>query len=181
MPQSEGGPNEAMPGAATRWEKVERLILDFGVLLLLLGMALMLFEAGGRALFGASRDWAQESVRFAVDWAFFLCLAISARRGFHIRTDMLLDRLSPAWRHACDMGAAVCGLAFAALLLYGGAIQERQLYRNGMVTESNLDIPMWTVQIVLPVGAALLAAFYVGALVRGARGRAPFVKSVDYE
>ena len=162
------------------WHSEERL-LDLGVLLVLFSVALMLLEAGSRSLFGISRDWAQESVRFGVDWAFFLCLAISARRGYHIRTDLFLGLLSPAWRRICDLGAALCGLAFSLLLLYGGIMQVRQLYRTGMITESNLDLPIWTVQIILPIGAALLCLFYGHAFLRGVRGQEAFAKSVEFE
>ena len=94
---------------------------------------------------------------------------------------MLIDTFSPRARHICDLVAVVAGVLFSALLLVAGALQVRQLHRNGMLTESTLDWPLWIVQIIMPIGAGLLLIFYVGALLRGLRGRPPFAKSVEIE
>ena len=165
-----------------RWEWFEEnVILNVGALLLGAAMLLMLFEAMSRSLAGKSYDYVEELVRYAVVWSFFLCLAVSARHGFHIRADIVRDQLPPSIRHGCDIVSAVCGILFAAFLLYAGLLQTRQLVRNGMLTESSLDWPIWTVQIVLPIGAAMLLVFYLGALWRGVMGRQVFAKPVEIE
>lgn len=157
------------------------MLLNLGAALLGVALLVMLYEAGSRFLLSRSYDWAEDAVRFAIAWAFFLCLAASARRGFHIRAEMLLDRLSPGLRRACDGVAAVCGLLFAGILLYAGILQVLQLRRTGMATDSTLDLPLWLMQAVMPVGAALLLVFYLGAIRNGLRGRPIFAKSVEIE
>lgn len=164
------------------WERFEdHVLLNIGTVLLVAALLTMLFEALSRFLVSESYDWAQELVRYAVAWSFFLCPAVSARHGFHIRAEMLLDRFSPRMRHGCDVVSAICGVLFSAFLLIAGVLQVRQLMRNGMLTESTLDWPLWTVQIILPTGAALLLVFYIAALWRGLTGRPVFAKTIEIE
>jgi C4-dicarboxylate transporter, DctQ subunit len=164
------------------WEWFEdNIILNLGALLLGAAMLLMLFEAISRSVAGNSYDYVEELVRYAVVWSFFLCLAVSARHGFHIRADVLRDKLPPRLRHLCDVISAICGILFAGFLLYAGVLQTRQLLRNGMLTESSLDWPIWAIQVVLPIGAAMMLVFYLGALWRGARGLPVFAKQVEIE
>lgn len=173
---------ERRRGALGLWLAFEdRVLLNLGAMLLAVALAMMLFEALSRALLHESYDWAQEIVRFSVVWSFFLCLSLSARHGYQIRSEMLIERLPPRARHACDVVAAAAGALFSGLLLLAGALHVRQLFRNGMLTESTLDWPLWIVQSVMPLGAALLLVFYLCALWRGLTGRSPFAKTIELE
>jgi C4-dicarboxylate transporter DctQ subunit len=164
------------------WEWIEdNIVLNLGVLCFLFAMTLMLFEGVSRVTVGESYHWVEELVRYAVVWSFFLCLALSARRGYHIRADFVHRLLPPALQHACDVVSATCGVLFAAFLMVAGFLQTRQLYRNGLLSESAMDLEMWRVQIMLPIGAAMLLVFYLGALWRGLRRRKVFADSVDIE
>lgn len=176
----------ASPPPANRlfqaWEWFEdNIVLNLGVLCFALAMSLMLFEALSRIAVGASHHWVEELVRYAIVWAFFLCLALSARHGYHIRADFVHRRLPPSVQHACDVISAICGVLFAGFLFYAGALQTRQLYRNGLLSESAMDLEMWRVQIMLPIGAAMLLIFYLGALWRGIRRRTVFAASIETE
>ena len=159
----------------------DNIVLNLGVILLAVAMVLMLYEAFSRFVLGVSYDWAEELIRYAVVWAFFLCLALSARHGFHIRADVFRDKLPPALQHACDVVSAICGGLFSGFLLYAGILQVQQLHRNGMLTQSAIDWPIWPIYIILPIGAAMLLIFYLGALWRGIIGRPVFAKSVEIE
>jgi TRAP-type C4-dicarboxylate transport system permease small subunit len=164
------------------WEWFEdKIVLNLGVLCFVVAMSLMLFEAISRAAVGESYHWIEEIVRYAVVWAFFLCLALSARHGFHIRADFVHRKLSPRLQHACDVISAVCGVLFAGFLCYAGTLQTMQLYRNGLLSESAMDLEMWKVQIMLPIGAAMLLIFYLGALWRGLTRRTVFAESIEIE
>ncbi len=79
------------------------------------------------------------------------------------------------------MFAAICGVSFSLVLLVAGVFQVRQLMRNGMLTESTLDWPLWMVQMAMPLGATLLLLFYLAALWRGLTGRPVFAKTIEIE
>lgn len=164
------------------WEWIEdNIVLNLGVVCFVVAMVLMLFEAGSRVFSGNSYHWVEELVRYAIVWSFFLCLALSARHGFHIRADFVHRKLPPRVQHFCDVVSAFCGVLFAAFLLYAGALQTMQLYRNGMLSESAMDLEIWRVQIMLPIGAAMLLIFYLGALWRGLRRRTVFAETIEIE
>jgi C4-dicarboxylate transporter DctQ subunit len=180
------GAAPASPPPASRlfqaWEWFEdKIVLNLGVLCFFVAMSLMLFEAVSRIVVGTSYQGVEELVRYAVVWAFFLCLALSARRGYHIRADFVHRTLPPRIQHLCDVISAICGVLFAGFLCYAGTLQTMQLHRNGMLTESNLDLEMWRIQIMLPIGAAMLLIFYLGALWRGLTRRAVFADSIEIE
>ncbi len=176
-------PSPPAAGPAFRaWEWFEdKIVLNLGVLCFVVAMSLMLFEALSRVTVGESFHWIEEIVRYAVVWAFFLCLALSARHGFHIRADFVHRKLSPRVQHACDVISAVCGVLFAGFLCYAGTLQTMQLYRNGLLSESAMDLEMWKVQIMLPIGAAMLLIFYLGALWRGLTRRTVFAETIEIE
>jgi len=43
-----------------------------------------------------------------------------------------------------------------------------------MMTESNLDLPMWLLFMAMPIGALLMGGYYVGCLIRAYGGGEPF-------
>jgi TRAP-type C4-dicarboxylate transport system permease small subunit len=181
-----GAGGAASPPPAGRlfqaWEWFEdNIVLNIGVLCFVVAMSLMLFEAISRIVANTSYHWVEELVRYAVVWAFFLCLALSARRGYHIRADFVHRRLSPRVQHVCDVVSAICGVLFAGFLCYAGTLQTMQLHRNRLLSESAMDLEMWRVQIMLPVGAAMLLIFYLGALWRGLTRRTVFAESIETE
>lgn len=164
------------------WEWFEdNIVLNVGVLCFVFAASLMLFEAVSRIVANTSYHWVEELVRYAVVWAFFLCLALSARHGYHIRADFVHRRLPARIQHACDVISSICGVLFAGFLCYAGALQTMQLHRNRLLSESAMDLEMWRVQIMLPVGAAMLLIFYLGALWRGLTRRTVFAESIETE
>ncbi len=183
---TEGAALPSSPPPASRvfqaWEWFEdNIVLNIGVLCFVVAASLMLFEAASRIALNESYHWVEELVRYGVVWAFFLCLALSARHGYHIRADFVHRRLPPRIQHLCDVISAICGVLFAGFLCYAGTLQTMQLYRNGLLSESAMDLEMWRVQIMLPIGAAMLLIFYLGALWRGLTRRTVFAETIETE
>lgn len=157
------------------WGRIEqRLILPVATALFIASLLIMLAEGLSRFFLGNSYDWAEEAVRFLVIWAVLLTLAIAGRRGFHIRAEMLVEAMSPRPRRIANVIACLTGLGFAVILLWSGWTQVRHLWRVGMMTESTLDLPLWTIFLVLPLGALLLVVYYAEAIVAAAKGEDPF-------
>lgn len=142
--------------------------------LFLVAIGVMLFEGLSRALFDRSWFWAEESVRYLMVWAFFLTLGVSGRAGHHIRSELLVDHLGPRLRRACHLLASLVGIAFCGLLFYASLPQVQRYYTMGMMTESNLDLPVWLLFLIMPLGALLYLTYYIGCTVRAWRGEDPF-------
>lgn len=158
--------------AALGW--LNRLILAIAALALLVAMALMVYEGSARYLADTSYDWVEEVVRFLLVWAFFATLGVAGFRHCHIRTEMLLARLPFAMQRITWLFACLVGMAYAVILGGSSIAQLQRYYVTRMVSDSTLELPMWPVFLSLPVGAALLFAYYVIACHYAWRGQDPF-------
>lgn len=160
---------------ASRWTLFEhRWLLSLATILALLATAIMLFEAFNRGFMDRSFFWAEEGVRYLMIWAFFLTIGAAGRGGYHIRTEMLVDMLPAGLRRVCNLLASAAGIGFSAVLFAASLPQVHRYYTMGMMTESNLDLPMWVLFMAMPVGALLMAGYYVGCLFRAWTGDEPF-------
>ncbi len=128
------------------------------------------FEVTARYLFNAPTIWAEELSRLALTWATLLGAAWLVHDGGHVRVTMLLDSLSDRPRRVLEIFSLLFVAAIAALLaVHGWSIAEDSLVR-GRTTGSMLDIPIWTSQIAVPVGAVLLTVQCLLEAGRIARG-----------
>ncbi|WP_102225684.1 TRAP transporter small permease [Acidimangrovimonas sediminis] len=149
-------------------------LLAVATLMFLGATGIMLAEAFSRAFLDRSYFWAEEAVRFLIVWAFFLSLGAAGRGGYHIRTDLVVAVLSRRMRIVCGCLAALVGLAFSVILFDGSVQQVLRYHAMGMLSESNLELPMWIVFLAMPVGAVLFAIYYLRLLVHGVSGNDPF-------
>ena len=160
---------------ASRWTLFEhRWLLSLATILALLSTAIMLSEAFNRGFMNRSFFWAEESVRYLMIWAFFLTIGAAGRGGYHIRTEMLVDMLPAGPRRFCNLLASVAGLGFSVILFTASLPQVHRYFTMGMMTESNLDLPMWLLFLAMPIGALLMAGYYLGCLIRAFNGTEPF-------
>lgn len=151
----------------------DHVLVNVATAIMLGAMGVMFYEAVNRSLFSTSHWWAEELVRFMVVWSVLLALVPAARHHHFIRMDLLVQTF-PRWLRLVLAGLnALCGLAFAAWLTHAGWLQVQHMQRIRMMTDSNLDLPMWQVLMVLPVGGALYALHFVGALYAILRGHDP--------
>ena len=180
-PPADSQPVLTRPGGAGWGLTGGRLLHNVATCLFLVSIAVMLFEGLSRAVLDLSWFWAEESVRYLMVWAFFLTLGVTGRAGHHIRTELLVDHLGPRLRKTCHLLASLVGIAFCSLLFYASLPQVHRYYTMGMMTESNLDLPVWLLFLIMPLGALLYLAYYIGCLVRAWRGEDPFATSDKVE
>lgn len=157
------------------WVRFETgALLGFATILFLTATAIMLVEGVGRSFFDESYFWAEEAVRYLMVWAFFLTLGAAGTAGNHIRTELLVERMPAGIRKAMNVLASVVGICFSGALLYASFPQIHRYYTMGMMTESNLDLPMWFLFLAMPLGATLLLVYYIRCLISVLRGEDPF-------
>ncbi len=142
---------------------LSRIVLGCATILMLGGTGIMVLEGLSRHFLGVSYFWAEESVRYLLLWAFFLTLGIAGFQRHHIRTELLVQKLSPAGQRLTWLLACVTGMAFAAILAYSSIAQVRRYYSMGMLSESNLELPMWLIFLAMPVGGVALFVYYACA------------------
>lgn len=171
----QGPAHDAGPPRQGLWALVERrLLLNVATGLALMATGIMLMESISRSTLSHSYFWAEESVRYLMIWAFFLTLGAAGRAGHMIRTEMLVERLFPRMRQAANIVTTALGVLFSGVLLYASIPQVLRYRSMGMLTESNLDLPMWLLFLAMPLGAILMGSYYLGALREALSGRDPY-------
>jgi C4-dicarboxylate transporter DctQ subunit len=151
----------------------ERLLLNIATGVMLLAMGIMFWEAVNRSLYSRSHWWAEESVRFLVVWAVLFSLGPATRRHHFIRMDLIVNAVGRRVRLALAWANALCGLVFALVLTWTGILAAQHLRRMRMMTDSNLDLPMWIIHLALPIGAALYALHFLLSALALLRGYDP--------
>jgi TRAP-type C4-dicarboxylate transport system permease small subunit len=159
------GQDRPVPFLLQLWRKLEsRLLVNIGVLMFLAATGIMLAEAAARAFFNHSFFWAEEAVRYLFVWVFFLNIGVAGTKGYHIRTGMVVDMLEPKWKMAANSLVCLLGVSFGVILFIASIPHLQRFYKLGMMTESNLDLPLWALFLAVPIGSVLLCLYYLGAL-----------------
>jgi TRAP-type C4-dicarboxylate transport system permease small subunit len=175
MTHPDAGP--AVPparGAIALLERAVGLITGFAMALsaagLLVALLLVIYAVVMRYLFNRAPTWVDDSVGFLLVGIVMLAAACTLRRGGHISVDILTGRLggnAKRWAEAWSMGAV---LVVSAILVVNGwqtAMSSRML---GITTSGNVEIPVYWLQLLLPLGGAILGLVALEALLRNALG-----------
>ncbi|HEX6122244.1 MAG TPA: TRAP transporter small permease [Ktedonobacterales bacterium] len=139
----------------------------------LVSLALIAWAVVMRYAFNRPPAWVDDAVGFLLVGIVMLAAAQVLRRGEHIGVDLLAARLAPRARRWADAWAALAALAAALVLVVNGwstAMFSRQL---GIVAEGNVEIPVFWVQLFLPLGGLMMALVALESLARLAAGAAP--------
>lgn len=132
--------------------------LEAGILtsLFLALVALGLTQIGMRNLGGASLPWADGAMRAIVIWLTMVGAVVGAGRLRHIRIDLVENWLAPAtrvWlRRFAFLGTSVICLALTWNSLKMVAL-EYEFSQSAF-----LDVPVWGVQLIIPIGFGIMAA-----------------------
>ncbi|NYZ16228.1 TRAP transporter small permease [Azospirillum sp. RWY-5-1] len=177
-PRPAPAPAAAVPGRRDGlprwWAFIENhIILNVATILMVGAIGVMFYEASSRSLLSESHWWAEELVRFLVVWSVLLAIGVGTRHGHFIRMDLLYDMLPRRARMALAWLNCVIGLFFCGLLVVAGVQEVSHLHHIGMLTDSNLDLPLWLVRLILPLGGVLYGLAFLGNAVMLLRGVDP--------
>ncbi|MDO5666256.1 MAG: TRAP transporter small permease [Alcaligenaceae bacterium] len=167
-------------GFAKWWRFFEfRILLNLSAAMLLIASLIMMFEGLGRSAFNISYFWAEEAVRYLLIWAFFLVFGVAGSSGHHIRTDLVIAKLPKGVKQIFNGLASLFGVIFSGFMFYASIPQVLRYHKMGMMTESNLDLPMWLVFMAMPIGSALLFIYYLRCVYLVLRSKDPFTEDLD--
>ncbi|TVQ41982.1 MAG: TRAP transporter small permease [Wenzhouxiangella sp.] len=144
--------------------QLERLESTALTILLLGLVGLGLTQIVMRNVFGMALPWADGAMRAMVLWLAMIAAVVAAGRFRHIRIDLLSRLLPPKLVtiiHVLMMllTAAVC-LAMSWLSLRMAALEYE------FQTAAFLGVQTWMVQLIVPIGFALMAVRFVAAAFR---------------
>jgi TRAP-type C4-dicarboxylate transport system permease small subunit len=143
--------------------KAARLLEPFLFATLAVMVVLVFCNVVLRAVFGGALTWADEVARMLFIWLTFVGASVGVVRGSHIGMDIVVQMVSPRVQRRMEILSTLLILLFLGVWgLYG----LRLVVQNVDYLAPATGVPMGYVYLAGPVGAALMAATYVGRLFR---------------
>jgi len=153
-----------------------------GAACVLLTLVLVCYAVGMRYLANQPQSWIDELVGYVLVASVMLAIAEALRKGEHIAVDILTDKLPARGKRIVQLVGMIAVLVTAGLLLLEGwdtAMFSRML---GIRSIGYLDVPIWIVQLLIPLGGLLLLLAAIAELVRvlaGLPSEEEEVESID--
>lgn len=127
-------------------------------LFLALGLGIVLMEIAARGMFSASFIWSEEISRYTLIWMTYFGASAAIRSGEHIRVTVFLNKLPPAaLRVAESFGTLACIVFGLAVVYFGFAFIDDTRAFGLISADSNLPVPIWVFQSIIPIGYALIS------------------------
>lgn len=171
MPKSNHDQSGRPELAALRWYSCVVAVLcqaglAIATVLLLLDTVLIGVNVILRYVFHAPFVGTEELVSASLLLIVMLSAPEVLRRGNHIGVDILIGLLSPSWTRLASLWASVAVLLVSVLLITNGW-QSLQLSKLiGALTEGYIEIPVWALQLFLPIGGVLLALVAIEQIIK---------------
>ena len=116
----------------------------------------------GRVLFRHPLVGVPEIVKVSIVAIVWLQIPHTLRTGWHLRSDVVLRRLSGRGRAAADLFACALGVVIFALLVYSGWDTMIQAWEMGEFEgELPVRVPTYPLRSIVLLGAALTALQYL--------------------
>lgn len=132
---------------------------------LLASASLILFaNVVARYVFNWGVPWAEELVRYEIIWMVFIGGSVAARKGIHIGIDILATFSPPKIRTVIHLIINAISLLFCVFLTVMGIDLITQAKMFGQVAPA-LQVPIWIVQMAVPIGGALMALRFLQRLI----------------
>jgi C4-dicarboxylate transporter DctQ subunit len=118
-----------------------------------------------KAINALKMTWAQEACIYLFVWMAKFGAAYGVRTGIHVGVDILAERLEGTARKTITTIAMSGGVIFTAIITVIGTDFVWHV-RAGGQTSPDLEMPMWIIYLVVPLGSALMCFRFVQALVK---------------
>ena len=143
-----------------------------GAVATLLCLVLVAYSVGARYLAGLPQPWIDKAAGWLVVGLVLLAAPEAQRRFEHVGVDVLTERLKGRAARIMRLLGTLSVALVAGILLSAGLEAVEFSRMIGIMTEIE-GIPVWWIQAMLPLGAALLLVVSLAQLVILALGQDP--------
>jgi TRAP-type C4-dicarboxylate transport system permease small subunit len=147
----------------------------------LVSLALIAWAVVMRYVFNRAPVWADEVVGFLLVGIVMLAAAQSLRRGEHIGVDLLTSKLGPRGQRWAQAWSSLSVVVVSLILVVNGVQTAMFSRKLGILTEGHLEIPVYWLQLLLPVGGAMMLLVALETLLRLAAGLPPLAQGAHPE
>ena len=145
----------------------------------LVALALIGYSIVVRYFVGAPSLWIDEVVGFLVVGIVMFGAACALREGRHIGVDLITEMMSPRWQRWAQVWSMSVVLVLSVFLIVNGWQTAMFSKSIGMVTQGYLELPLYQLQLLIPLGGFLLALAAIDSLLRLACGASAFVANQE--
>lgn len=156
--QATGGEPRGPPGLLARlMAGVNRIMVVFGMIALLVAAAILTYSVFSRYFFKAATDWQDEAAVFCIVGAVFLSGAyVQSRRG-HIGIEAVASILPPAVNRARAFVVDVLSFLFCSFFAWKSWTLWHEAWVDKMTSSSSWAPPLAIPYGLMSVGMSLLA------------------------
>lgn len=145
----------------------------------LFALVLIGYSVVVRYFVGEPSLWIDEVVGFLVVGIVMFGAACALREGRHIGVDLITEMMSSRWQRWAQIWSMSVVLVLSIFLIVNGWQTAMFSKSIGMVTQGYLELPMYQLQLLIPLGGFLLALAAVDSLLRLACGASAFVANEE--
>ena len=137
--------------------------LIVGCLVLFMTIAI-LREVIGRYLFNDPTAWALELSEYSLLFLAYLGAAYTLLVEGHVKVDIFYNRWSLKTRSIADVISSLIGMVYCAVLIWQGSKLALMSLEHGAVSSGAMGLPLFPLQIIVPIGSALLLLQFIGRI-----------------
>lgn len=126
-----------------------------------------------RFVFDVFLFWSEEAVIYAVIYSTFLGAVITLRHDEHVRVDLIAPLLGTFGKRAMAVLGGVVTAGYLGAVGFFAWLLLFEPFSSDTVTPA-LKLPLWTVELAVPVGLTLMFLRALEIIYRAARGRTTF-------
>ncbi len=154
---------------------IDNAVLAVGCLMLFALMLVVVADVSLRYLFNAPLTWAFEIISsYLMPGLFFLAASHTLKSNAHVCVDILHNYVGRTTRYVFEALSSVLATPIFGLATIVSAQNTWQDLQSGAASSSGMELPTWTISLMLPLGFGLLtlrltlhAIGYIGTLVSG--------------
>ena len=136
----------------------------------LAALAFVTYGVVMRYVFNSAPAWVDDTVGYMLVGIVMLAAATTLRQGAHISVDILTSRLTGTRRRIADAWSMLAVLVFSIVLIVNGWQTAMFSKMLGLNTTGNVEIPVFWLQLLMPIGGVLLLLASIEGLLRIALG-----------
>jgi C4-dicarboxylate transporter, DctQ subunit len=146
-----------------RWERIDEAIDRIETILIVVFLSAMMLLAFLqiflRNVFTTGFAWGDMLLRNLVLWIGFIGATLATREGKHINIDVISRSLSPFVRGLAEFGIHLFSCFICGLLTFASLKFVRNEAQMG--TTTLLGIPIWIMEVILPLTFGLMAFRFI--------------------
>jgi TRAP-type C4-dicarboxylate transport system permease small subunit len=135
---------------------VQNAVMALSALALLALPLITAYDVTLRYVFHAPTIWATEISIYLLQFAVFMTPGALLANGDHLRVTFWIENRTGMVRRWAEVAVALAVLPYAAALIWFGTSYAQRAFDRGMLSPTLLQVPLWIVYALIPLGGVLL-------------------------